>query len=448
MRCAVLALLPTAAAAAAALSCSLNGDLVDGNKCKCDPQWEGADCHLLKLLPADPHAGLQAPGNFSSWGGSVEKDAAGTYHMYAAVMAHGCGLNAWRPNSQIGHATSKQPAGPYELEQIILPHFAHSPEVVRGARGEWLVYHVGAGADNTTKCPDPSANSCRWTTNCSAGCTGPEHPWLSGLGFYGPASVMKASSPDGPWEDTVIGACEAVPGCEPHGAAFPGNGNDQNPAPFINADGSVTMLWRSINYTKGSGQSVRRIIYSTSQAWHMGSVLPSCCCCSLSHIQAVIVRPLTEGWPHRFMRRCRCGMTVLCRRLRSKMVGTLHVAHSEHLPRVFLLPHRRWLLVRTSHARVAPMPFQTDIICRAFSEWHCTLGDATWRGVALRYKNKRGWHALFHSDCQKGSTAGGAAGGHGYSADGKTWEFHPMNAYDNILKLADGTTWTLNRRER
>ena len=85
---------------------------------------------------------------------------------------------------------------------------------------------------------------------------------------------------------------------------------------------------------------------------------------------------------------------------------------------------------------------------RAFSEWHCTLGDATWRGVALRYKNKRGWHALFHSDCQKGSTAGGAAGGHGYSADGKTWEFHPMNAYDNVLKLADGTTWTLNRRER
>jgi hypothetical protein len=243
------------------LRCSLNGDFVDG-KCKCDPQWDGDDCQLLKLLPADPHAGLQAPGNFSSWGGSVEKDAAGTYHMYVAVMAHGCGLNAWRPNSQIGHATSSTPAGPYTLEQIILPHFAHSPDVVRGVNNEWLVYHVGAGTNNTTECRDPAANTCRWTTNCSRGCTGPEHPWLSGLGFYGPASVMKASSPDGPWSDTVIGACKDVPECEPHGT-YPGNGNDQNPAPFINADGSVTMLWRSINYTKGSGQSVRTLTKAT-----------------------------------------------------------------------------------------------------------------------------------------------------------------------------------------
>lgn len=238
----------------AQLPCSLNGDLVDG-MCRCDPQWEGDDCHLLKLLPADPHAGLQATGNFSSWGGSVERDGTGTYHMYVAVMAAHCGLNAWRPNSQIGHATSSTPAGPYKLQRIILPHFAHSPDVVRGVDGEWLVYHVGAGTNNTTHCPDPAANTCRWTTNCSRGCTGPEHPWLSGLGFYGPASVMKASSPDGPWTDVVIGACKDVPGCEPHGV-YPGNGNDQNPAPFINGDGSVTMLWRSINYTKGSGQSV------------------------------------------------------------------------------------------------------------------------------------------------------------------------------------------------
>lgn len=68
--------------------------------------------------------------------------------------------------------------------------------------------------------------------------------------------------------------------------------------------------------------------------------------------------------------------------------------------------------------------------------------------VATRYKNKRGWHALFHSDCQAGSTARGAAGGHGYSADGKAWAFNSMNAYSNIVKLTDGTEWTLSRRER
>ena len=136
--------------------------------------------------------------------------------QYASVMAHGCGLNAWRPNSQIGHAVSNKPAGPYTLQSIVLPHFAHSPEVIRGTKGEWLIFHVGAGADNRTLCPDPAAPSCRWATNCSNGCTGPEHPWLSGLSFFGPSSVLNASNPDGPWSDNVIGSCTSVPGCEPN----------------------------------------------------------------------------------------------------------------------------------------------------------------------------------------------------------------------------------------
>lgn len=247
------------------LDCSLNGECVQSSGhrppfeflCDCDPQWEGDSCERLRLLPADAGAGLQAKGNFSSWGGSVERGGAAgnyTYHMYAAVMANGCGLDAWRPNSVIGHATSRTPAGPYTLQSIIKPHFAHSPEVLRGADGEWLVYHVGAGVNNKAPCPNPDAPTCEWATNCSRGCTGPQHPILSGLSFFGPASVMKAASPVGPWTDRVIGACVDVPGCEPNGS-FPGNGNDQNPAPYVNKDGSVTMLWRSINYTKGSGQS-------------------------------------------------------------------------------------------------------------------------------------------------------------------------------------------------
>ena len=133
----LMAVLHKAAAAAVTAAsppaCSLNGNLVAG-KCKCDVQWEGPDCELLRLLPADPAAGLQAAGNFSSWGGSVQKDADGLYHMYAAVMANGCGLDAWRPNSQVGHATSRTAGGSYELQQIIKPHFAHSPQASRRKR--------------------------------------------------------------------------------------------------------------------------------------------------------------------------------------------------------------------------------------------------------------------------------------------------------------------------
>lgn len=57
--------------------CSLNGDLQDG-RCVCDAAWEGSECEFLRLLPANPDAGLQLHrqhpnknGLYSSWGGSV-----------------------------------------------------------------------------------------------------------------------------------------------------------------------------------------------------------------------------------------------------------------------------------------------------------------------------------------------------------------------------------------
>ena len=47
--------------------------------------------------------------------------------MYAAVIEHGCGLAAWRPNSALGHATASSPEGPYTFQRYIKPHFAHEP---------------------------------------------------------------------------------------------------------------------------------------------------------------------------------------------------------------------------------------------------------------------------------------------------------------------------------
>jgi len=60
-------------------------------------------------------------------------------------------------------------------------------------------------------------------------------------------------------------------------------------------------------------------------------------------------------------------------------------------------------------------------------------------------RNARGWHALFHSDCEK---TGAPGGGHGFSVDGKTWTLHPHNAYGHTIEMVDGTTWSCTRRER
>eukprot|EP00662_Eupelagonemidae_sp_cell21_P058010 gene58010-biopygen33283 len=112
----------------------------------------GAQCERLDLLPADPaKGGLRAEG-VSSWGGSVLHDAGGDglWHMFAAVMEGGCGLHAWRPNSAIAHATAADPEGPY---------------TVRAPDGTVLIYHIGAGGNETGPGSD-------YATNCSAGCTG------------------------------------------------------------------------------------------------------------------------------------------------------------------------------------------------------------------------------------------------------------------------------------
>ena len=63
--------------------------------------------------------------------------------------------------------------------------------------------------------------------------------------------------------------------------------------------------------------------------------------------------------------------------------------------------------------------------------------DFAWCHIedGFAWQSKRGWHAIFHSDCE--GTSGGAAGGHAYSADGKQWHFHPKNAFHQNTMFCD-----------
>ena len=65
---------------------------------------------VLPLQPAAPISS-QAFHNDSlwSWGGSVVRDDAGLYHLFAASFVNHCGLNAWETNSQVLHAVSTLP---------------------------------------------------------------------------------------------------------------------------------------------------------------------------------------------------------------------------------------------------------------------------------------------------------------------------------------------------
>ena len=103
-------------------SCSLNGDCLSG-RCSCTSSWTGDHCqHLaLKPLPAGP-SGYGVSPNVSSWGGSIfhnDSEPESLFHLYVTEEAFGKGLSSWRTASQIVHAVSKRPLGPYTRRDVV-----------------------------------------------------------------------------------------------------------------------------------------------------------------------------------------------------------------------------------------------------------------------------------------------------------------------------------------
>eukprot|EP00756_Hemistasia_phaeocysticola_P066394 Hpha_TRINITY_DN9205_c0_g2::TRINITY_DN9205_c0_g2_i1::g.28860::m.28860 len=183
------------------LGCSLNGKCVDG-RCVCEPAWEGEKCETFARLPADPATGYQSPhdpgaeANVSSWGGSVLKGEDGKFHMYAAEMVKGCGIEFWEPNSRVIHAVSDTPEGPYRRVSVVANPFAHEPTAMRGPKGEWVVLM-------TMRHPS------KWgPVDCDTPSPPPPPPPPPPIPCYPPPErhtyMTWSWNPDGPWTEPIL----------------------------------------------------------------------------------------------------------------------------------------------------------------------------------------------------------------------------------------------------
>jgi hypothetical protein len=151
------------------------------------------------------------------WGGSVIRDDAGTYHMFASYIPEE--INRWIFDSKVVRATADSPVGPFELEETALPgrpgewdEVTHNPTIHREPDGTYLLYYTG------TQFGDRDRIEAR--DNQRIG-------------------LATAESPSGPWTR--------------HGPVVHPGENDwdstytTNPAPCVEPDGSITMVYKSLN---------------------------------------------------------------------------------------------------------------------------------------------------------------------------------------------------------
>jgi hypothetical protein len=172
------------------------------------PAWNG-EAFTQRLQPVPKQSGFKMPG-YWLWDGSVIK-VGDTYHLFASRWPKGKPFPVdYRRHSEIVRAESKDPLGPYEFKEVVIGRrdpaywdstMAHNPTIHR-IGDTYVLFYIGS--DDHTIGPDG------------------RNP-LRRVGY------ATAKSITGPWtrSDQPIIAQES-----------------DNPAVYVEADGSVKLLYR------------------------------------------------------------------------------------------------------------------------------------------------------------------------------------------------------------
>ena len=193
---------------------------------------DGEDFHA-RLMPAPLQGGLQLDG-YWVWCGSVIKGDDGKYHMFASRWPNSTPFSPyWLTNSEIVHAVSATPEGPYQFSDVALPprgagfwdgQMTHNP-AVRKYGDTYLLYYTGT----TYKGARPSATNPVGETDA-----------LKLEAHQGERiGLATAKSPYGPWKRLDKPILDVVP-----------NSWEQylvsNAAPVVMKDGRVMLYYKGV----------------------------------------------------------------------------------------------------------------------------------------------------------------------------------------------------------
>jgi hypothetical protein len=192
------------------------------------------EAFIDRLLPA-PVGGGFSMDDYWIWGSSVVKGNDGKYHMFVDRWAKNLGFGAWVTNSEVVHAISDTPEGPYVFSDVALPargagYFdglvTHNPRIVF-FEGQYYLYYFGTTYDFPVPTP-----GCKW-----------EDDWFEKAWMNKRIGVASSQSLYGPWKRMDKPVIEPRPG---HWDAT----ITTNPSPVINPEtGKILLIYKSSQFS-------------------------------------------------------------------------------------------------------------------------------------------------------------------------------------------------------
>jgi predicted GH43/DUF377 family glycosyl hydrolase len=166
--------------------------------------------------------------SFFIWGGSLVKSRHDEkYHLFYSRWPRKLGMNAWVTHSEIAHAISDSPFGPFEFKSIALPArgekywdglVTHNP-TIHFFDGKYYLYYMGNTGDGRA-----NKDGLNWT-----------HRNNQRIG------IAIAENPNGPWERFSKPLIDVSPDTLAHDALMV-----SNPSVTKMADGKYLMVYKAV----------------------------------------------------------------------------------------------------------------------------------------------------------------------------------------------------------
>lgn len=156
------------------------------------------DLYLYDDFKAVSQENIFKTEGYYNWGSSVIKERDGKYHLFYSRWKKEYGFHGWLTHSEIAHATSKSPAGPWKYKETVLlgagqgnwdAITAHNPKI-KYFEGKYYLYYIATNMGGKDYTEEELVETAK---------TGYSHPNWKILRPNQRTGVAVSNSLNGPW---------------------------------------------------------------------------------------------------------------------------------------------------------------------------------------------------------------------------------------------------------